>query len=55
MIIPQNIDEYIAENNPVRLIDARVKGTNPIAVAHPSYVSKEKIKLYLYSYLVSYS
>ena len=60
-MFPDSIDDYIAENNPVRLIDAYVNtldvaamgftGSDPSAVGHPSYDPKDKIKLYLYGYL----
>lgn len=60
-MFPESIDEYIAEDNPVRLIDAYVEGldlksfgfigTDPSAVGHPSYDPKDKLKLYLYGYL----
>jgi len=60
-MFPESIDEYITEENPVRLIEAYVEGlnlenfgfigTNPTAVGHPSYDPKDKLKLYLYGYL----
>ena len=60
-MFPDSIDEYITEENPVRLIEAYVegldleklgfKGTDPSAVGHPSYNPKDQIKLYLYGYL----
>lgn len=60
-LFPDSIDEYITEDNPVRLIDAYVdgldlksfgfNGTNPSATGHPSYDPKDKLKLYLYGYL----
>ena len=60
-MFPESIDEYIAEDNPVRLIEAYVEGldlksfgfigTDPSAVGHPSYDPKDKLKLYLYGYL----
>ena len=60
-MFPKTIDEYISEENPVRLIDAYIngldleklgfKGTNPHAVGHPGYDPKEKLKLYLYGYM----
>jgi len=61
IMFPESIDEYISEENPVRLIEAYVEGldlesfgftgTNPTAVGHPSYDPKDEIKLYLYGYL----
>lgn len=60
-LFPDSIDDYITENNPVRLIDAYIngldvaklgfKGSDPSAVGHPSYNPKDQIKLYLYGYL----
>ena len=60
-MFPESIDEYIAEENPVRVIDAFVEGlaleklgfkrTNPITVGHPSYAPGDILKLYLYGYL----
>ncbi len=61
IMFPESIDEYITEENPVRVIEAFVEGlnlqelgfkrTNPTAVGHPSYDPKDLLKLYLYGYL----
>jgi transposase len=61
IMFPEYLDEYIAEENPVRVIDAFVDGldlerlgfkrTAPIAVGHPSYDPRDILKLYLYGYL----
>ena len=61
IMFPEYLDEYIAEENPVRVIDAFVDGldlerlgfkrTTPIAVGHPSYDPRDILKLYLYGYL----
>lgn len=61
IMFPATIDEYITEENPVRVIEAYVnelpleelgfKRTNPLAVGHPSYDPKDMLKLYLYGYL----
>lgn len=61
IMFPECIDEYIAEENPVRVIDAYVDGldlgengfkrTNATAVGHPSYAPGDMLKLYLYGYM----
>lgn len=61
IMFPEVIDDYITEDNPVRVIDAFVetldlkelgfKRTDPNAVGHPSYDPKDLLKLYIYGYL----
>ena len=61
IMFPEAIDDYITEENPVRVIDGFVemldlkelefKRTNPKAVGHPSYDPKDLLKLYIYGYL----
>ncbi|SNS31399.1 Transposase [Anaerovirgula multivorans] len=61
IMFPECIDDYILEDNPVRVIDVFVqtldlkelgfKKINPNAVGHPSYDPKDMLKLYLYGYL----
>ncbi len=60
-MFPDSIDDYITEENPVRVIDAFVetldlkalgfKRTDPNTVGHPSYDPKDPLKLYIYGYL----
>jgi transposase len=61
VMFPDCIDEYITEENPVRIIDAFVNGldltkleftrTNPKAIGHPSYDPKDMLKLFIYGYM----
>ena len=62
MLFPYRIDDYVGENNPVRLIDAYVKtldlkqqGFNHtqavITAGQPPYDPAAFLKLYLYGYI----
>ena len=60
-MLPSYVEDYVSEDNPVRVIDAFVESldlkqlgfrhTDPTAVGHPSYDPKDKLKLYLYGYM----
>lgn len=60
-LFPQSIDEYINEDNPVRVIDAFVEHLDiaklgfqraqPAAEGRPSYDPRDLLKLYIYGYL----
>lgn len=60
-LIPECLDDFIAEDNPVRVVDAFVqeldlsalgfKGTMPAATGRPSYDPAVLLKIYIYGYL----
>ncbi len=60
-LLPETIDEYVAEENPVRVIEAFVEaldlaelgfsGVEPKATGRPSYHPATMLKIYLYGYL----
>ena len=60
-LLPECLDDYIGEDNPVRVVDAFVdeldlqslgfQGTNPAATGRPSYHPAVLLKLYIYGYL----
>ena len=59
--LPECIDDYIDENNPVRLIDAFVdsldmnelgfKKSHPNETGRPAYDPRDLLKLYIYGYM----
>jgi transposase len=61
VLLPETIDEFVAEENPVRVIDAFVAalelsslgfaGVEPKATGRPGYHPATMLKLYLYGYL----
>jgi len=61
ILFPESIDDYIDEDNAVRIIDAYVdqldlqklgfKKADPAAVGRPPYNPADLLKLYLYGYL----
>jgi len=61
LLFPQRLDEYIAEDNPVRDIDAFVDGLDlqhlkfdraiPKATGRPGYQPSTLLKLYVYGYM----
>jgi len=61
LLFPQRLDEYIAEDNPVRVIDAFVDGLDlqhlkferaiPKATGRPGYQPSTLLKLYVYGYM----
>jgi transposase len=60
-LFPEKLDDFIAEDNPVRVIDAFVealdlralgfKGVDPSATGRPAYHPAVLLKLYVYGYL----
>jgi transposase len=59
-LLPQSVEEYVAEDNPVRFIEAFVDELDvaqaglplqPAATGRPGYGPKDLLKLYLYGYL----
>ncbi len=61
LLLPEYLDEYVSENNPVRMIDVFVDeldllalgfdGATPEATGRPGYHSATLLKLYIYGYL----
>src|SRR3954451_8782393 len=60
-LLPECLDDYIGEDNPVRVVDAFVEeldlqsigfdGVNPAATGRPAYHPAVLLKLYIYGYL----
>ena len=60
-LLPELLDEYITEDNPVRVIDAfvdqldlselRFEGVDPAQTGRPSYHPSVMLKIYIYGYL----
>jgi transposase len=60
-LFPERLDEYIAEDNPVRVIDVFVdeldllelgfEGMEPEATGRPAYHPATLLKIYIYGYL----
>jgi transposase len=60
-LLPECLDDYIGEDNPVRVVDVFVeeldlqalgfKGVDPAATGRPSYHPAVLLKLYIYGYL----
>jgi transposase len=60
-LLPQSVEEYVSEENPVRVIDAFISeldlsklgfsGTEPKATGRPGYHPATLLKIYLYGYL----
>lgn len=60
-LLPECLDDYIAEDNTVRIVDAFIgeldmialgfEGANPAATGRPSYHPAVMLKIYLYGYL----
>lgn len=60
-LLPEYLDDYIAEDNPVRVVDAFVdeldlralgfQGADPAATGRPSYHPAVLLKIYIYGYL----
>ncbi len=60
-LFPERLDDYIAEDNPVRLVEAFVdgldleelgfKGVAPQATGRPAYHPSTLLKIYIYGYL----
>ncbi|PAJ98794.1 hypothetical protein CJO68_23190, partial [Burkholderia ubonensis] len=60
-LLPECLEDFIAEDNPVRIVDAFVdeldlasmgfEGTTPAITGRPSYHPAVLLKLYIYGYL----
>ena len=60
-LLPECLDDYVAEDNPVRVIDAFVdqldlgqlgfEGVDPAATGRPGYHPAVLLKIYIYGYL----
>jgi len=60
-LLPERVEEYVSEENPVRVIDAFVgeldlaklgfEGTEPKSTGRPGYHPATMLKIYLYGYL----
>ncbi len=60
-LFPERIDDYISEDNPVRVIEAfvdeldlkvlRFEGIEPCTTGRPAYHPSTLLKLYIYGYL----
>ena len=60
-LLPECLDDYIAETNPVRVVDVFVdeldlgklgfEGVEPAATGRPAYHPDVLLKLYIYGYL----
>src|SRR5215813_10636764 len=60
-LLPESLDDWVDESNPVRVIDAFVdalnvaelgfEGVEPAATGRPSYHPSSLLKLYIYGYL----
>jgi transposase len=60
-LLPECLDDYIAEDNPIRVVDVFVdelqlhalgfEGTGPAATGRPSYHPAVLLKVYIYGYL----
>jgi len=59
-LFPERIDDYISEENPVRVVDVFVSGldlavigfkTEPAATGRPVYHPSTMLKLFIYGYL----
>jgi transposase len=61
ILLPESLDDFVDESNPVRVIDAFVdaldlaelgfEGVEPAATGRPSYHPSLHLKLYIYGYL----
>jgi transposase len=61
LLLPESLDEYVGQDNPVRFIDAFVDGLDLTAsgfvrvaskaTGRPGYAPKDLLKLYIYGYL----
>jgi transposase len=61
LLLPEALDEYVGQDNPVRFIDAWVEGLDlaaagfirvaPKGTGRPGYAPKNLLKLYVYGYL----
>lgn len=64
-LLPERLDDWIGEDNPVRAVDAFVDGLNlarlgfdgivPEATGRPSYHPSALLKLYIYGFSIAFS
>jgi transposase len=64
-LFPESLDEYIAEDNPVRVVDVFVDeldletlgfdGMTPEVTGRPGYHPATLLKVYIYGYLIASS
>ncbi len=50
-LLPECLDDWIDEENPVRAIDLGFDGIDPAATGRPSFHPSVLLKLYIYGYL----
>ena len=60
-LLPQSLDDYVVEDNPVRVIEVFIDeldlgglgfaGVHPAATGRPAYHPSTLLKIYLYGYL----
>ena len=60
-LFPETLDDYVAEENPIRVIEAFIdeldldhlgfQGVKPKATGRPAYYSAILLKIYIYGYL----
>lgn len=60
-LLPERLDDYVAEDNPVRVVDVFVdeldlrglgfEGMTPASTGRPAYHPATLLKLYVYGYL----
>lgn len=60
-LFPEQLDDYVSDNNPVRVVDVFVEhldleqlgfdGVKPLATGRPAYHPSVLLKLYIYGYL----
>ena len=60
-LLPESLDEFVAEDNTVRVVDAFVDeldlaslgfdGATPVSIGRPSYHPSVLLKIYIYGYL----
>ena len=61
ILLPEQLDDYIADSNPVRVVDVFVdeldlaqmgfEGTTPAQTGRPAYHPEVLLKIYIYGYL----
>ena len=61
MLLPESVEDYVGEDNPVRIVEAFVEqldlremgfeGTDPLATGRPAYHPAVMLKIYVYGYL----
>jgi transposase len=61
LLLPDSLDDYVTEDNPVRVVEAFIneldlgalgfEGVQPAATGRPAYHPSTMLKIYLYGYL----